>query len=221
MAKSPVANEAPGNKAPKDADKAHEDNTQVNPVATAEEVKTAEAKENTEKVEDRKEDAKAVDTKLGTSIEEKAAERAGVQEPALDNPKQNREPKNEFEKENQKVTDKERKAAQKESDLSTKERVEKAEEPKETGEKDAVRTAEVNQGSEIAAAIAQGLKDSKEDKSIKIQADDSVEPRFTLVKNNDGEVMVRENETGVLSRVQLQSIEEKEASIQGQEVEEL
>ncbi len=73
----------------------------------------------------------------------------------------------------------------------------------------------------IAEAIVQGLSASKDDKKIVISSDDSVTPRFTLVKNKNDEVMIRENETGVLSSVQLQSIEEKEASIQGQEVTEL
>lgn len=171
------------------------------------------AKEPTKKTEEEvthKEGAKEVDTKLGTSPEEKAAERAGAPEPVLDNPKQNREPKNEFEKENQKVTDAERKAAQKESDLSTEKRVEKAQEPKELAKEDA-----------IASAIAQGFKQSKED-SFALQAEEGINHRFTVVKNKQtGEVMLRENETGTLSKVQLLSLEEKEASIQGQEVEEL
>lgn len=77
-------------------------------------------------------------------------------------------------------------------------------------------------GGEIAAAIAQGLKDSKRDKTIKITSDKSVISRFSVVRSKlTGEIMLRENGTGVLSKVQLQSIEEKEASIQGQEVEEV
>lgn len=199
-------------------DKIHESNVQVAPVATAADVKEAELKDTTKKVAARKEDAKVVETKLGTSPEEKAAERAGVADPVLDNEKQNREPKNEFEKENQKVTEQVRKAAQKESDMTTEKRVKNAAEPKELAKEDATRTTEVNQGEAIAAAITAGLAGAKEDKSIKIVTDDSVTPRFAVVKNKQGEVMLRENETGVLSRVQLESIEEKEASIQGQEV---
>lgn len=199
-------------------DKVHEENTQVNPAATAAEVKAAENEDTAEKVETRQDEVKAVKTN-GDSPEQKAAERAGVSDEALDAEKQNRAPKNKFEAKNQKVTEKERKAAQKVSDMSTKDRVENAPEPKETAKEDAARTAEVNQGSEIAAAITEGLKASKEDKSIKIVTDNSVTPRFTVVKNKQGEVMLREEETGILSRVQLESIEEKEASIQGQEVE--
>lgn len=148
-------------------------------------------------------DAQEVNTKLGTSPEEKAAERAGVPEERLNDPSQNREPKNKFEKENQKVTDKERKAAQKVSDMSTKERVEKSETP-----------------NEIASAIAEGFKKSKED-SFALQPEEGIDHRFTVVKSKSGEVMLRENETGHLSKVQLLSLEEKEASIQGQEVEEV
>ncbi len=76
-------------------------------------------------------------------------------------------------------------------------------------------------GSEIAAAISQGLQASRDEKKIVISSDNSVTPRFNIVKNAQGEVLLRENETGVLSKVQLESLEEKEASIQGQEVEEV
>ena len=75
-------------------------------------------------------------------------------------------------------------------------------------------------GSEIAAALVQGLKDAKGG-NFELQPDEGVEPRFSLVKNKEGEVMIRENETGHLSQLQLKSIEEKEASIQDQEVEEI
>ncbi len=93
----------------------------------------------------------------------------------------------------------------------------KEEKPKETTPSPAASA-----GSEIAAAIAQGLKDSKQDKTIKIVVDRSVTPRFTVVKSRKtGEVMLRENESGVLSKVQLESIEEKQASLQGEEVEEV
>lgn len=81
-------------------------------------------------------------------------------------------------------------------------------------------SAAASEGSEIAKAIAQGMKEAKGDKTIKITIDKSVTPRFGVVKSKKtGEVMLRENETGVLSKVQLESLEEKEASIQGEEVE--
>lgn len=85
---------------------------------------------------------------------------------------------------------------------------------------DAEKTVETNQGADIAAALVQGLKDAKGG-NFQLKPDEGVEPRFTLVKNRGGEVLVRENETGHLSQIQLKSIEEKEASIQGQEVTEL
>lgn len=77
-----------------------------------------------------------------------------------------------------------------------------------------------NAGSDIARAISEGMKGATE-KNFALQPDAGVEPRFSVVKNKQGEVMLRENESGVLSKIQLESIEEKEASIQGQEVEEV
>jgi len=80
--------------------------------------------------------------------------------------------------------------------------------------------AKTSEGSEIAAAIAQGLKGATE-KNFTLEPDTGVDPRFSVVRNKQGEIMLRENESGQLSKVQLESIEEKEASIQGQEVEEV
>lgn len=77
-----------------------------------------------------------------------------------------------------------------------------------------------NEGSDIAQAIAEGFKRSKED-SFELRADEGVENRFSLVKNKNGEVMLRDNADGTLSKLQLESIEEKEASIQDQDVTEL
>lgn len=205
---------------PEATDEAYEANNQVNPAATASEVKADEADENAEKEETRRDEAKAVETDLGSSEEEAAAARAGVQPERLENPKQNREPKNVFEESNQKVTEEERQAAQAVSDKTTEARLEESPTPAAGAATDAARSAETNQGSEIAAAISQGLKDVKGDKTIKITVDKSVTPRFSVVRSKaTGEVMLRENETGVLSKVQLESIEEREASIQGQEVE--
>ena len=79
-----------------------------------------------------------------------------------------------------------------------------------------------SEGMAIADAIVKGLAATKEDKRIRIVSDPSVKSLFSVVRNKKtGEVMLRENATGVLSRVQLESLEEKEASIQGQEVEEV
>lgn len=85
----------------------------------------------------------------------------------------------------------------------------------------AVPEVATNQGNEIAQAIAQGFKASKDD-SFSLQEDPGVEHRFSLVKNKQtGEVMIRENETNTLSKIQLMSLEEKEADVQSTEVEEL
>ena len=86
--------------------------------------------------------------------------------------------------------------------------------------KDEQKSSEANQSSEIAQAIAEGFKRSKED-SFELRADEGVENRFSLVKNKSGEVMLRDNTDGTLSKLQLESIEEKEASIQDQEVTEM
>lgn len=85
-----------------------------------------------------------------------------------------------------------------------------------------VKPVEVkSEGSEIAQAISEGLAKATGKKGFEVTVDDSVDHRFSVVKNAEGEVMVRENETGVLSKVQLKSLEEKEASLQGQKVEEV
>lgn len=219
-------------------EEAHAANNQVNPVDTAAEVRENEAKEADQKVAERLEGAKEVEPTKADSPEEKAAKRVGVPAERMTGAKigvakdekgewvdphtgvQNRNPKNQFERENQKVTEKERLAAQKVSDMSTKDRVENSETPNEVATKDAANTAEVNQSSDIAAALVQGLKDAKGG-NFELKPDEGVEPRFSLVKNKEGKVLVRENETGHLSEVQLKSIEEKEASIQDQEVEEI
>lgn len=79
-----------------------------------------------------------------------------------------------------------------------------------------------SEGSEIAAAIREGLSANKEDKRIKITSDKHVRSMFSVVRSKTtGELMLRENSTGVLSKVQLKSIEEKEADLQSEEVEEI
>lgn len=206
---------------PAASDEAYEANTQVNPAATAQEVKDAENEDNAEKVETRRDEARQVETELGTSTEEAAAARAGVQKARLNDPKQNREPKNEFEQSNQKVTEEERQAAQGVSDMTTAAREDEAPTPSEAAHADAERTAGTNQGSDIAAAIVEGLKQSKND-NFTLQEEPGVEHRFSLVKAKDtGEVMIRENETGTLSKIQLLSLEEKENDVQKTEVEEI
>ena len=78
-----------------------------------------------------------------------------------------------------------------------------------------------NEGSEIAQAISEGLKNATGKKGFEIVVDDSIEHRFAVVKNAEGEIMIRENETGTLSKVQLRSLEEKQALLQSQKVEEV
>lgn len=173
----------------------------------------AEAEENAAKEQAARDAAKAVDTKLGSSKEESAAARAGVGEENLENPKQNREPKNEGEKENQKVTEQERKAAQKASDMKAKTHNENAPTPGEQGEADA------SEG--LTAAINNLAKAGNKDNFV-LQAEEGVEPRFSLVRNKStGEVLLRDNGDGTLSQIQLKSLEEKENDLQGTEVEEL
>lgn len=201
-------------------DDAYDANNQVNPALTPAEVKAGENEEAKDKVETRKAEAVEVETKLGTSEEEAAAARAGVQPERLNDPKQNREPKNEFEVSNQKVTEEERQAAQEVSDMTTEKRVEEAPTPNEAANTDATKTVETNQSADVAAALVAGLKEVKGG-NFELKPDEGVEPRFSLVKNKEGKVLVRENETGHLSEVQLKSIEEKEASVQDQEVTEL
>lgn len=202
-------------------DEAYAANNQVTPGQTPAEVRDAELQDNADKVESHRAEAKTVETDLGSSTEEAAAARAGVPEERLNDPKQNREPKNEFEASNQKVTEEERQAAQKVSDMTTAARTDEAPTPNESAHTDAERTAGTNQGSEIAAAIVAGLKESKND-NFALQEEPGVDHRFTLVKNKQtGEVMIRENETGTLSKIQLLSLEEKEADVQATEVEEL
>lgn len=203
------------------SDELHAKNAALNPETPVGETKDDQNKTAEDKVKEHADDAKVVDTKLGTSPEEKAADRAGVPEDRLENPKQNREPKNKFEKQNQKDTDAVRKAAQKESNLSTEAREDKAETPNETAKNDATKTTEVNQGSEIAQAIRDGLAGQKDEKNIVISTDDSVTPRFTVGLGANGEPLIRENETGVISQVQLKSLEEKEADLQNAEFNEL
>lgn len=187
----------------------------VTPVVSDEDAATAaaEAEENAAKEQAARDAAKAVDTKLGSSKEESAAARAGVGEENLENPKQNREPKNEGEKENQKVTEQERKAAQKASDVKAKTHNENAPTPGEQGEADA------SEG--LTAAINNLAKAGNKDNFV-LQAEEGVEPRFSLVRNKaTGEVLLRDNGDGTLSQIQLKSLEEKENDLQGTEVEEL
>lgn len=83
-------------------------------------------------------------------------------------------------------------------------------------------TSDISAAAEIGAAIAKGLADAKEDKKITINVDETITPRFSLVRDQStGEVLTRENETGLLSQLQLKSLEEKDSDLQSRSVEEV
>ena len=90
-----------------------------------------------------------------------------------------------------------------------------------TTESKVAPAAKASEGSEIARAIAEGMKGAKDDKTIRIVGDPNVNSRFSVVRNRQtGEFLVRDNEGGGISPLQLKSIEEKQASLQGLDVEE-
>lgn len=208
---------------PEATDEAYEANNATVPGESTSETRDREDAENAEREETRRAEAKAVDTELGTSEEEAAAARNGVQEENLSNPRQNREPKNEFEVSNQKVTEQERQAAQEVSDMTTADREDQAPTPAEGAAVDAQRSAATNQGNEIAQAIAAGFKRASDGRdNFELQPEEGITPRFSLVRNkSNGEVLLRDNGDGTLSQIQLKSLEEKENDLQGTEVEEL
>ncbi len=205
------------------SDEAYNANNSTVPGETASETKERELKETAEKEASRKAEAKAVETELGSSEEEAAAARAGVQDERLNDPVNNREPKNQFEQSNQKVTEEERQAAQEVSDMTTADRESEAPSPNEAAAVDAERSAATNQGNQIAEAIAQGFKKATNGKDdFELQPEEGIDPRFSLVRNKQtGDVMLRDNSDGTLSQIQLKSLEEKEGDLQNTEVEEL
>ena len=74
-----------------------------------------------------------------------------------------------------------------------------------------------------AAAIIEGMKAVADagKKKIKITSDRGIEHRFSVVKSKStGKFMVRENATGLISEVQMQSLEEKKAEQNASEYEE-
>ncbi len=208
---------------PESTDEAYNANNSTVPGETPSESKEREHSENADKEATRTAEAKAVDTELGTSEEEAAAARAGVQPERLSDPVNNREPKNEFEQSNQKVTEEERQAAQKVSDMTTAAREDEAPTPAEGAAADAQRSAATNQGNDIAEAIAAGFKRASDGRdNFELQPEEGITPRFSLVRNkSNGEVLLRDNGDGTLSQIQLKSLEEKENDLQGTEVEEL
>lgn len=74
-----------------------------------------------------------------------------------------------------------------------------------------------------AAAIVEGMKAIADGnkKKIKITVDRGIEHRFSVVKSKStGKIMVRENATGLISEVQMQSLEEKKSEQNAAEYEE-
>lgn len=94
--------------------------------------------------------------------------------------------------------------------------------PKKSETPAAVAQSDISAAQAIGEAIAKGLADSKEEKKMVVSVDESVQPRFSLVRDQStGEVLTRENETGVLSQLQLKSLEEKQNDLQNRDVEEV
>lgn len=82
------------------------------------------------------------------------------------------------------------------------------------------------QSDEALVAIAQGMQVIAEaqnaGKNFKIETDDNIQHRFSIVRNKaTGTIMMRENDSGKLTPVQLSSLEEKQAEAQNVEVEEV
>lgn len=73
----------------------------------------------------------------------------------------------------------------------------------------------------MANAIVEGLKNANQ-KNFELNMEEGIDHRFSVVADKStGEVFVRENETGKLSALQRESLEEKEADLQHREVEEV
>ena len=84
---------------------------------------------------------------------------------------------------------------------------------------EAAQTMATAMGEAMASAIRES---SASEKNWVIKADSNINSRFTVVRDKaTGEVMLRENANGHLSKIQLKSLEEKDADIQGAEVEEV
>ena len=95
-------------------------------------------------------------------------------------------------------------------------------EPKADETPAAVASQDLSAAAAIGEAIAKGLSDAKEEKKMVISTDESVVPRFSIVRDTTtGEYLTRENETGVISQLQLKSLEEKQADLQSRDVEEV
>lgn len=76
-----------------------------------------------------------------------------------------------------------------------------------------------SEASELASVLREAISGSK---NFQITVDENVKSRFSLVKDNEtGEIMLRDNDEGALSEIQMKSLEEKKADLLAREYEEL
>ena len=76
-----------------------------------------------------------------------------------------------------------------------------------------------SEASELASVLREAISGSK---NFQITVDENVKSRFSLVKDSEtGEVMLRDNDEGSLSEIQMKSLEEKKADLLAREYEEL
>lgn len=76
-----------------------------------------------------------------------------------------------------------------------------------------------SEASELASVLREAISGSK---NFQITVDENVKSRFSLVKDNEtGEIMLRDNDEGSLSEIQMKSLEEKKADLLAREYEEL
>lgn len=76
-----------------------------------------------------------------------------------------------------------------------------------------------SEASELASVLREAISGSK---NFQITVDKNVKSRFSLVKDSEtGEVMLRDNDEGTLSEIQMKSLEEKKADLLAREYEEL
>lgn len=80
-------------------------------------------------------------------------------------------------------------------------------------------TPATGEASELASVLREAISGSK---NFQITVDENVKSRFSLVKDNEtGEIMLRDNDEGTLSEIQMKSLEEKKADLLAREYEEL
>lgn len=80
-------------------------------------------------------------------------------------------------------------------------------------------TPATGEASELASVLREAISGSK---NFQIAVDENVKSRFSLVKDNEtGEIMLRDNDEGTLSEIQMKSLEEKKADLLAREYEEL